>query len=740
MSLHLVLTVRLYGDGLGVARYHGMTQGAPEWPPAPARVYQALVSGAAQGNALPDSLLPALEWLEALPPPTIAAPHHKLGQPIALFVPNNDADALPDPSDVTSIRIAKKVQPSLFAADQPLLYAWPLSVDKAGVTAEGNTYATTIVEAAYGLYQLGRGIDMAWAVAELLSTSALEARLTAHGGVVHQPDVGARGTRMLACPSRGSLASLVQRHQTTRLRREVVDEKSRLLFVNQPKPRFVSVHYERVRRQVVFELRDRDASRPWPWAIGRVVNLVETLRDAAAARLQSALVANGNVIDRSLIGRSADGSGVVPVSQRVRIIPLPSIGSKHADRAIRRILVEVPGETPLHASDIEWAFSGLAPADAETGELSPWVVTRSAGDEMLGHYVRPSHRWRSVTAVALPVRTHGRRGGPASQRQEAGHAAARIAEEEQAVAAVHAALRHADIFAKAVSVRVQREPFESKGTRAEVFAEGTRFVKERLWHVDIEFDRRVAGSLVIGDGRFVGLGVMAPVVESAAETGVYAFGVDESTITESPVFLARALRRAVMARVRDVVGVAPDAGLDLFFCGHERSGAKAGSDVPGHLAFHWDAPRQRLVLIAPHRLERRAPYGQERRHLKSLELALDGFMQLRAGTAGCFGTRQVTCGDGDPLLVGALRWTSVTPYAVTRHRRCASAYEALEADVVAECQRCGLPRPRVTVLAAEAIPRCGLEGRVQLDFAVPVAGPIALGRTSRLGGGLFAAG
>ncbi|GAB4122352.1 MAG: hypothetical protein Kow001_20390 [Acidobacteriota bacterium] len=61
------------------------------------------------------------------------------------------------------------------------------------------------------------------------------------------------------------------------------------------------------------------------------------------------------------------------------------------------------------------------------------------------------------------------------------------------------------------TVRVQREPFEHNGARVEPFAEGTRFDKHRLWHVEIEFREPVIGPLVLGDGRFLGLGLMAPV-------------------------------------------------------------------------------------------------------------------------------------------------------------------------------------------------------------------------------------
>jgi CRISPR-associated protein Csb2 len=731
MAQHLVLTLRLHEDGLGWARYHGMSQGAPEWPPAPARVYQALVAGVARGRALPASAVHALEWLEALPPPVIAAPQRTPGQAVALFVPNNDADALTDPRDVSGIRTAKLVQPSLFAANQPLLYVWSLE--------SGGEHAATIVDAANDLYQLGRGIDMAWAVAEVLDDAALDACLAAHRGIIHRPEPGVRGTRMLACPAAGSLGSLVQRHQAIKLRTEGVGKKMRVLFTNPPKPRFASVSYERARRLAVYELRDRDAPKPWPWALGRSVKLVETLRDAAANKLQAGLGGDADLVERSLVGRAADGSGAVPVTQRIRIIPLPSIGSVHADRAIRRVLVDVPSGAPLPAADVEWAFSGLARVDSLTGELSPWVLAQSEGDDMLRYYVGPSRRWRSVTAVALPESAQRRRIDPARRQQEAKPASERIAEEGRAVAAVRAALRHAGVGATVVSVRVQREPFEAKGARAEVFAESTRFAKERLWHVELEFDRDVEGPLVIGDGRFVGLGVMAPAQASAATSGIYAFGITDGIAAHLPALLARALRRAVMARVRDALGLSPDAGLDRFFSGHERDGAKAAAEVHGHLAYHWDAPRQRLLLIAPHRLARRASYREERQHLQTLERAIGGLTHLTAGAAGALNLRRQSLADDDPLLASARRWTSVTPYVVTRHRRCGSAHEALVADVLAECERQGLPRPKVSVVDLQAIQGNGLQGRLRLDFPVAVTGPIALGRSARLGGGLFSA-
>src|SRR5690606_13561494 len=140
MGLHLLLTVHLHGDGQGSARYHGMYQGAPEWPPAPARVFQALVAGVARGNLLPESVIPAFEWLERLDPPLIGAPVRTLGQRFSMFVPNNDTDSLNNPLDVSGLRVKKVVQPSLFSEVTTLLYVWSLP--------ENPAPANTIVEAA----------------------------------------------------------------------------------------------------------------------------------------------------------------------------------------------------------------------------------------------------------------------------------------------------------------------------------------------------------------------------------------------------------------------------------------------------------------------------------------------------------------------------------------------------------------------------------------------------------------
>jgi hypothetical protein len=95
--------------------------------------------------------------------------------------------------------------------------------------------------------------------------------------------------------------------------------------------------------------------------------------------------------------------------------------------------------------------------------------------------------------------------------------------------------------------------------------------------------------------------------------------------------------------------------------------------------------------------------------------------------------------DRDPLTAPSQAWESVTSYVVTRHARLGDASAALAANLAAECQRRGYPEPRcVEALEARGMACTGLVGRARLTFQAAVSGPILLGRSRYMGGGLFA--
>jgi CRISPR-associated protein Csb2 len=92
------------------------------------------------------------------------------------------------------------------------------------------------------------------------------------------------------------------------------------------------------------------------------------------------------------------------------------------------------------------------------------------------------------------------------------------------------------------------------------------------------------------------------------------------------------------------------------------------------------------------------------------------------------------------LEAAARTWESHTDYRPARHAgRDKDPAAPLLCDIVAECERRGLPKPEVELLDLSVGPRDGVAARLRLQFAVAVAGPVLLGRDSHKGGGLFEA-
>lgn len=725
---------------VGVRLLEGRFHGEPEWPPSPARLFQALVSGASRGEVLDDAATEALSWLEGLAPPLVAAPPVRRGQLVKLWVPNNDLDAKGgDPAEVPSLRTGKLVRPWILGASAPpISYVWRLG------SSEDEGHAVRVCALASEIYQLGRGVDMAAAQASILTGAACASFLGTYPGRIYRPNPGAgAGERSLLCARPGSLRSLQERHAAALRRFSVEKEggKAVQVFQQPPKALFDLVPFEAAPPRALFDLRPQgDVAVFSTTALWRSGPLTEAVRDAAAARLTTALPRLAADIERGLVGRPVEGHALVPAEHRIRIIPLPSIGHLSADRGVRRVLVEVPYGNPLRADDVFWAFSGLqvqTPAGPET------VVTPADDHKMEEHFgigtAGRFRRWQTVTAAALPVAR--RRIDPRNQAGEAKPGSERAEEERQAVHAVKQALRHAGIEIPAVRVQVQREPFTAKGARAEQFATDMRFQKERFWHVDITFRGPVSGPIVLGDGRFVGLGLMAPVVNDVP--GVLAYRVTGGLEQQAPwQEVSGALRRAVMSRAQAKIG--EGNVLPSMISGHEQDG-RPTSGKP-RFAYVFDEVGQRLLVIAPHSMDRlvrggpalREPTRFERSQIRTLLEALEGFCELRSGRAGLLSLAQEEVDtDCDPLLASSRRWVSRTPYAVNRHLDRKGAHDALAADLRAACREAGLPEPEVVVRRAWTEEGTGLVGQAELRFGVAIPGPLVLGRTRFKGGGLF---
>lgn len=720
MPRSLVVTIRFH-EG----RYHGQEDRFGKvggWPPSPGRLFQALVAAAARGGTLREEDVAALTWLECLDPPRVAAPAARPGRPVKAYVPSNDLDAVGgDLHRIGKIREEKTWQPSFFDHEEPVLYVWDFE--------SGKRAAERVCAVAARLYQLGRGVDMAWARANIADRTLANTLLESHCGAVRRPT----GRGKTATPTRGTLASLVTRYQRNqrRLTTVRVGIESKQVFTKPPLAVFAHVGYDTPMRRLQFELRTTEGAfspRPLSSASPLIVGLV----NGATRRLKTALAAKVREYERLILGR---GAGSADLAQRIRLVPIPSVGTEHTDLSIRRVLVEVPADCPIPLNDLRWAFAGLAPFDPQSGET--WLGNLVSTDDlrMTDRLSREASLFRSLTPLALSAHQWRRIGKNRSADE-------RIRDQRKVAGAVVHSLRHAGIPCKPVDIRVQREPFHKHGIRAESFARGSRFSKDALWHVQLYFQGRISGPVVIGDGRFQGLGLMEPIA-TYSDVFVFALGKTPRIGLEDRLQLIRSFRRALMSLARDKAG-----GVEQLFSGHELDGRVARGGHHRHVFLAADrgtGPEyriRRVIVAAPWAVDHNAtPHRGERRRFEEITRQL---RDLRAGRLGRFDhlVAQLIMED-DPLIRSDRTWISETPYVATRNlKKHQAPQEAIQVDVVAECHRRGLPSPTsVEILDAWVGPQGGHPtANLRVSFATAVRGPLLLGRDSHFGGGLFLGG
>lgn len=143
-------------------RYHGRGDGgAPEWPPSPMRLFQAMVAGNGQMLDPGSDIYLALRWLETQPPPTVVAPPGKVGTACPLYVPNNAMDLVAKSwgrgkheASIAEHRTLKTVRPTHLRGGDTVHYLWPIAF-----TADAPPEAP-LARAVENMVALGWGIDL----------------------------------------------------------------------------------------------------------------------------------------------------------------------------------------------------------------------------------------------------------------------------------------------------------------------------------------------------------------------------------------------------------------------------------------------------------------------------------------------------------------------------------------------------------------------------------------------------
>jgi len=487
-------------------RYHGLLTrgGPPEWPPSPFRLFSALVAGVGRRGELDSEVGKSLEWLQEWDPPVIVAPRAKQGQSFIRHVPNNDSDSDKFRKTPEKCRTAKPTIPTLFwlEPDQKpeVHYLWD-------VEHICDVPFDCLCCAAQSLTTLGWGIDMAFAHVRLASQSDAGSLL----GVRWHPKPHVwRDVGMLRVPTvepkyeENTLQDLRHCHETMMAR---IESGKPIHTVDKPRV-FKEVFYasdERpiTRPHIVFELRKDDGSF-FPYPQRQLMHIAGMVRCLAIQVMESSpprgIEDPADWLNTYVRGIAPEG---VETHRRFSYLPLPSIGHRHADQIVRRVMITAPIGDDHLLEHLARRLNGrlLVPERGdEFGDQSPPMLIRAPySNKFAQHYIRPSNVWASVTPVILP----GHDDHKPAKRHKLILKALRQSGIEQSCTFEPSAISS---FPKSYSAHKYDRNKKPSG-----YLRPDHLLTQTAVHLQLRFndDVQVPGPIAVGAGRHLGFGLLA---------------------------------------------------------------------------------------------------------------------------------------------------------------------------------------------------------------------------------------
>lgn len=458
--------------------FHGKGDDEPEWPPAPMRLFQALVAGARTGCRNGEwsvTKADAFRWLEGRQPAFIVAPLAERMSGSVLFVPNNDSDR---PVDRQKRLTSKLAQPYRLANGDAVHYLWPIE-ERDG--AMGQLHAELLCGEARHLLAVGWGIDQVVGNGRILA----DAEVAALPGDRWRPWSGHRpGARSWRVPKAGSLAELEQVHRSFLERVAGRHYRPPLKLSQFDTVSYLTGNTLPPRSYAAFELPENVAFRQVD--IAKVAAMLRSLAGRCARDDTHAFPGGSETYVAGHTKRQAQ------TPARFSYLPLPTIGHEYADGMIRRLLIAEPfGGDGVHA---RWAQNRLRTAALRDHDgndrgvlLDLWRVTSRA---MIERYVSGARTWSSVTPVILPGFDDGK--------------------QVKAEKLLLAAMRQADLPLDALAELTMRKASFWPGSQHPRQYAVPAYLKHLPgWHVRLVLREPLPGPLAIGAGRHAGLGILA---------------------------------------------------------------------------------------------------------------------------------------------------------------------------------------------------------------------------------------
>lgn len=542
-----------------------------EWPPHPARVYSALTAALHEEPEPAEEEVRALEWLAEAGAPEIYASPAEMRWLGNIFVPTNDQRALADiDSHLRRVEAAAdalhtaegkervRAENALGKARSALLVRSAASAE-----ADGKGGKETASSAAELLNRRLRPhprrfpvaiphedvIHLQWAtapapeVAEALDRVAARVARLGHSSslvslrvLTKAADAGERrrwipgeqGSRFLRVPLPGQLERLRSahaRHQQVEQRVLPAAQVRYLELTAREEPHEIptGVFSHRDEEWIVFEVvAPADGQRRTLLDLSLAQRVARAMRGTLFRHIDSTRS------PEALTGHSAEGAPAM--TPHLAYVPLADVGFPHSSGSILGLALIPPADFGVHARDllieaIRGAEVEAAHANGSTADTSsePPPLRLTLGRHGVFHlrrlrqsshrktllparWTEPAHRWYTATAVALG-RNPGRLNDPDPAR-----AAKAVEGAERTIVADCMNIG----LPEPAAVWIHRRSLLSgapTATRFMPFPEQGNGPRRVCIHAEILFERPVRGPVLLGAGRYFGVGLCAPVRE-----------------------------------------------------------------------------------------------------------------------------------------------------------------------------------------------------------------------------------
>lgn len=448
--------------------YQAATPGAvgePEWPPHPARLHAALVAAgwALGGDRFPDDAYQALTWLEQLPAPSLACRDDVSRRTApSVYVPRNltaaeTRDVLSamragrDPSRQSG-RVSRRF-PTSVPGDEPVWFIWD-DADR--------THRAALVRLAREVQYLGSSRSPV--------CCDIDEDVTVAANLV--PGSGSRASSLRIADPGFTDGLLSNRH---------VHPAPTLGALMPYRPALGPASAEESAARGPFaDLVVRAFDQAFPYTIWQTAMVARAFREAVLAQA-------GDDAPAILHGHGRN--------PHAAFLPLANVGHAHASGQIVGAAVAIPGD----ATDAERAQ--IISAVNEVSELrnlgtgKPWRM-RPGGERTLlalapHRWAGPARKWQTVTPVILDAH-------PKNRSEEAFERALR-----QTFA--NAGLPHPPDRLDWSEIPWQPAAVPAPSYKGHGLPDGLRI------HVEATFEQPLRGPLLVGRGRYFGVGLFAPV-------------------------------------------------------------------------------------------------------------------------------------------------------------------------------------------------------------------------------------